>query len=535
MVLDGKAVGLLLDLADEGEHRRDGLDADLPAVRVDQGPSAVAVVLHHAVGGDGQIQHLQHPGGHLHMLVAAVNEEQVGLVPELLVAVQIPAEAAGEHLFHGGIVVGAVHVLQLEAAVVPLEWPAVHIDHHGGHYVAGPGVGDVVGLHPPGRTLQAEHFAQGLQQLVPPLFVGGGPLHLLPGVLVGQLDQVHLGPPLGGDQLHPVPHLLGQHPGEGHLVGQLAGDQNLLGEPGAAHVVLPHQGGQYRPLLVLHGGLQQVEVLGGQLAVHEVENYKGALGRPPEEAGHVGVGQGAGNHLLPLAQQLDGPEPVPELSRPLKPQLLRRPLHLLGQVLLHVLEPALQQRHRLGDGLVVLLLQLVPPAVAVTFAHMEVEAGPLLADVPGELFIAGGQAQGGFQGVNDALGTVPAGVGTEVPGPVLRRLGGQREPGVRLLGQADVGVALSVLKKDVVPGLVPLDEGALQYQGLELAVGDDDVEVVDLRDHSPGLLRVGGGVLKILAHPVFQRLGLAHIDYGALGVLHDVDARLQREAAGLLF
>ena len=33
-------------------------------------------------------------------------------------------------------------------------------------------------------------------------------------------------------------------------------------------------------------------------------------------------------------------QPVPDLSGPLKPQLLRRPFHLLGQVLLHVLKPA---------------------------------------------------------------------------------------------------------------------------------------------------------------------------------------------------
>ena len=40
-----KMTEILLDLPDEGEDRRDGLDADLPAVRVDQGPGAVAVVL----------------------------------------------------------------------------------------------------------------------------------------------------------------------------------------------------------------------------------------------------------------------------------------------------------------------------------------------------------------------------------------------------------------------------------------------------------------------------------------------------------
>ena len=224
MVLDGEAVGLLLNLADQREHRRDRLNTDLPAVWVDQGPGAVAVVLHHAEGGDIQVQRLQHPPGHPDVLQAAVDEEEVGLVGKFLVPVQIPAKAAGEHLLHGGVVVGAVHVLELEPAIIPFQGFTVHIDHHGGHNIAGPGVGDVVGLHPSGGRLQAEHLPQSLQELVPPLLAGGSPLHLLPGILIGQLDQVHLGPPLGGDQVHPVSHLLGQHPGQRDLVGQLAGD-----------------------------------------------------------------------------------------------------------------------------------------------------------------------------------------------------------------------------------------------------------------------------------------------------------------------
>ena len=94
---------------------------------------------------------------------------------------------------------------------------------------------------------------------------------------------------------------------------------------------------------------------------------------------------------------------------------------------------------------------------------------------------------------------------------------------------------MSSFQKDVVPGLVALDEGVLQHQGLKLAVGDDDVKMVDLGHHGPGLLRVGGQVGKILAHPVFQGLGLAHVDDLALGVLHDVYARLERQAVGFFF
>ena len=177
-----------------------------------------------------------------------------------------------------------------------------------------------------------------------------------------------------------------------------------------------------------------------------MEHHKATFSRPPEKAGDVGVRQGAGHHLLPGPQQLDGPEPVPQLGCLLKPQFLRGPLHLRGQVGLDLLEPPLQQGDRLADGLVVPLLQLFGAAVAVALPHVEVQAGALLPNVPGELLPAGGQAQGGAQGVQDPLGAVAASVRPEVPGPVLRHPARQGEPGVLLPAQADVGVALVVLQ-----------------------------------------------------------------------------------------
>ena len=99
----------------------------------------------------------------------------------------------------------------------------------------------------------------------------------------------------------------------------------------------------------------------------------------------------------------------------------------------------------MGDGLVMLGPQIFRAAVAVALAHVEVEAGPLLSDVPGKLLPAGGQAQGGAQGVQNVLGAVAAGVGAEVPGPVLRHPAGQGKSWVGLLGQTDIGVALVVL------------------------------------------------------------------------------------------
>ena len=345
-----------------------------------------------------------------------------------------------------------------------------------------------------GGRVQIQHPAQQLHQLALPLLPGGPALHLLHRVFVGQADEIHLGPPLGGDQLHPVPRLLGQKAHQGHRVLQLAGQEDLPGQAAPAAVVLPHQGGEdVRPVL-LHGCLDELPVLGRQLALHIVEHHKAAPGGLPlVEAHHVGVRQGARHHLLPLAQQLDGLEAVPQLGGLLEAQLLRRLLHLGQQLLPHLLELPLQQAHRLVDGLPVAGLIHLLPAVAVTLAHVVIQAGQLLSDVSGELPAARGQLQGDAQGVDDILGAPPAAVGAEVPRPVLRRPVGQGEAGVGLLHrQADVGVALVVLEQDVVVGLVALDEGVLQNQRLKLRVGHNHVEVVNLAHHGPGLLRVGG-------------------------------------------
>ena len=198
----------------------------------------------------------------------------------------------------------------------------------------------------------------------------------------------------------------------------------------------------------------------------------------------------------------------PGAGRLLEAQLFRRPLHLGGQVVPHLLKAALQQADRLGNGLVVLLPQVFRAAVAVALAMWKFRQGRSFPMSRGNFFRQEGQAQSGAQGIDDGLGGVAAGIGAEVPGPVLRRPGGQGKAGVGLVGQADIGVALVVLQEDVVPGLVPLDEGALQHQGLDSLSAMMDVEVVDLGHHGPGLLGVEAESWKYWDTRFFRALAL---------------------------
>ena len=122
---------------------------------------------------------------------------------------------------------------------------------------------------------------------------------------------------------------------------------------------------------------------------------------------------------------------------------------------------------------------------------MEVEAGPLLPLVPWEFLPAGGQLQGPADGVQDRLGVVPPAEWPKVFCPVVGQFPLDGKAGVQLFhGKTDVGVALVIFQQDIIVGLMSLDEGVFQHQGLELRPGHDGVEVVDLGDHGAGLFVV---------------------------------------------
>ena len=82
---------------------------------------------------------------------------------------------------------------------------------------------------------------------------------------------------------------------------------------------------------------------------------------------------------------------------------------------------------------------------------------------------------------------------------------------------------LVVLEQDIVPRPVQFNQVALEDERLQLAVHQHDVEVVHLFDHRAHLGRVVSAVVKVLADPVFEVLGLADVDDFPVG-LHQVAA-----------
>ena len=76
-------------------------------------------------------------------------------------------------------------------------------------------------------------------------------------------------------------------------------------------------------------------------------------------------------------------------------------------------------------------------------------------------------------------------------------------------------------------------QAALEHERFKLAVGEDDIEIVDILDHFAYLEAVVMLRAEILADAVFERLCLADIYYLRAAVFHQIYARSQRELHGL--
>ena len=326
---------------------------------------------------------------------------------------------------------------------------------------------------------------------------------------------------------------LRQQGGQGVHILDGQGEQDLPGQHLAIQIVLGHHGAQQRRVVL--GGGQHLHPAAQQVAVLDVQHGAAGPGGAGVHAPHVGVGTDAGDDLLVLGQDSQRPHLIPQGGGLFKVQRLGSVVHPGGQLRRHLPQPPLKQPHCLFDAAAVLGgVRPVGAAEAVAPPDMVVQAGTLLADIPWEPAGAGGQAQGGAHRVDGVPRLTAPAEGAEKPGAVLCGTGHQRKAGVfgRFI-QPHEGVTLVVLQQDVVARHMPLDQGVLQNECLKFRADDNGIEPIHLRHHTAGLIVVGGGVLKVLAHPVFQFFGLAHIDDLPRLVHHQIDPRQQRQIVGL--
>ena len=95
-------------------------------------------------------------------------------------------------------------------------------------------------------------------------------------------------------------------------------------------------------------------------------------------------------------------------------------------------------------------------------------------------------------------------------------------------------VSVEVLAQDVGAGLVPLDEVAFQTQRFQIRLAKQNIEIMDMANHSRDLGRVIR-LAEIGTDAVFQVHRLADIDDRSLGILHQIAAGAFRQLGDFQF
>ena len=124
-------------------------------------------------------------------------------------------------------------------------------------------------------------------------------------------------------------------------------------------------------------------------------------------------------------------------------------------------------------------------------------------------------------------------IGTEIETAILFDLACDDETRIALIGNLDEGIGLVVLERDIVLGLVFLDEVDLEKQGLNIGLSDDKLKIHNLRYQRFRLGIVAPS--KIGPHPIAKIFGLPHIDDGSVLVFVNVTARTRRQELELGF
>ena len=164
-----------------------------------------------------------------------------------------------------------------------------------------------------------------------------------------------------------------------------------------------------------------------------MQHGKACLGLGLPVADHVGVRQRPGCHQLLLSQIFYRVQTVSQAGRQLKFQVVRGGEHLPAKLLGHRLVIPLQKLPRLEHGFPVLgaaFALLAPPGALV---HVIVQAGALLANIPGELLMAAGQLEGQANGLHHIVGHGSAAVGAVIIRAVVRRFADHGDDRVNVL------------------------------------------------------------------------------------------------------
>ena len=533
---------LVLNGGDEGERPAVHVDGDLPAFAVHDGAGAVVVVLHHAVEGYiGQCRPGQCGLRGTHLSPAAVHQEQVRLLAEVVAArlaicghfgiLFVFSRTAGDGLRQRGVVIGAGDRLHLELPVARLVGLAVPERHHAADAGAVAPVGNIVALDGAGGLGQAQHLRQLIQKLFLPGIAAALAGQPLDGVGVGHLDEVRLIAPLRDIELHLAAPLLVEGLLQSvHIRRQLIHGNDfrylLIVEVVPGQKFLPHRRD-------VGGIVEQKLPLVGQPPLPEAEDSRADAAGRTRQRYHVHLHVGVNHHLLPCRHLGNGGDLVADEGRCLKFQPVRGFQHPLVEGFQNILFAVADEVDSAFDSLIVVFTAYLAAAHRHALADVGVQAGAAPANFLREPPAAPGQQKSIHRRLGHLTGRKARGIRADILRAVILFLQRERQPRPLVLCHLDIAVAFIVLEQDVVLRGVGFYLACFQHQRLELALADDDVERVGVGDHLADLVVVRHTLPEILAHPDAQTLGLADIDDGAAFVPDDIDARQKRQHTGL--
>ena len=451
----------------------------------------------------------------------AVDENEVGQVRALF---QQPPIAPSHHFAHGREVVGrAHHGLDLERPVVGLLGRRHLEDHHRGHDVRPLQVRDVEALDPPRLVGQAERLHEGDENFARTL------LRMTPFQIMGELGvagdefeqtdllaalghaESHLGaPPFaepGGQSVHSLEGL-GHQDLARHVAIVLVETRDRLFE----NAVLVAHPVEKETLARRHPAVPHAEDLQRRATLFDVN---------AEDVAFVGLG---GGDLLRHLEAFEGLDGITHGGRVFEKLLFGRLVHAGAQVLQDLVGAAFEELRGIGARLAVVVERTDRrDAGRLAPVNLKLKAGTRAMAV--ELLATRAHAE---DAVHQGRG-LPPDVGRDVRPAigalVLGHLAHDVEARIRLAErQLQIGVVLVVTKEDVVERLVALDEVVLERQRLAFAVGDEDVQVGDLRHHRDLVERPLVPGLEVGAHAGLEHPRLADVDDRSPGVLEQVDA-----------
>ena len=224
---------------------------------------------------------------------------------------------------------------------------------------------------------------------------------------------------------------------------------------------------QHQLFGIVLGTLHEEVVPANQLALPDEEHLNPGLVAALGQGDHVHVADGIGIDRDPLflGHLLNGLDPVPEDGGALEFQLFRCLIHVGLQVVGHRRGVAFHEHDNLADDLCVVLFAGVARAGGHAAVDVVLQAGACV--FAGDVLGAGAVGEEPFHQVHGLAHGARGGEGSEIAGPVLEHPPGDVHPW-ELLAKVnlEIRVGLVVFQPGVVAGLVPLDEGILQDQGL---------------------------------------------------------------------